>query len=87
MEGGQTEDVLLYRLWLCVCVCEREHVPAVLFAAVAEEPFLLAAARAVDAAFGAGGCFSVAPLSGVCQIKYRRDKLWRTGVNSYVCAA
>lgn len=56
----------------CVCVSERGNAPEVLFAAVAEEPFLLAAARAVAAVFGAGGCFSVALFSGVCQIKYRR---------------
>lgn len=51
------------------------NVPAVLFAAVAEEPFLLAAARGVGVAFGAGGRFSAVPFSGVWKSEQSRDKL------------
>ncbi len=41
------------------------HILAVLLAAVAEESFLLAAARGVGVAFGTGGRFSAVPFSGV----------------------
>lgn len=55
---------------VCVCV----HVPAVLLAAVAEEPFLLVAARGVGVAFGTVGRLS--PFSGVWKSQQRGDKLW-----------
>lgn len=52
------------------------RIPAVLLAAVAEEPFLLAVARGVGVAFGTGGRFSAVPFSGVWKSQQRRDKLW-----------
>lgn len=66
-----------------VCVC----VPAVLLAAVAEEPFLLGAARGVGVAFGTGGRFSAVPFSGVWKSQHRGDKLSAMTVCMYACTA
>lgn len=72
--GDITEMMILSKLCKCVCVCV--HVPGVLFAAVAEEPFLLADARGVGVAFGAGERFSAVPFSGVWKSQQKRDKLF-----------
>lgn len=58
---------------LCVRVCAQ--IPAVLLAAVTEEPFLLAGARGVGVAFGTGR-FSAVPFSGVWKSHPSRDKVW-----------
>lgn len=64
-------EVMVYS-FVSVCVCERRErserersVPAVLFAAVEEEP------RGVGVALGTGGRFSAVLLSGVCKLQYR----------------
>lgn len=63
----------LYKLCKRVKVCV--HVPAVLVAAVVEEPFLLVAARGVAVAFATGGRFSAVPFSGVWKSQHRTKTL------------